>query len=265
MGRFGVPLTVLALVAGYAIVVPWLAGGATADFSRALEPPSAAHWFGTDHSGYDLFVRTAAGLRISLIIAAVCAVVATAAGGAVGALAATMGGRFDTVVMRLTDAVNALPHLLLGIVLVAFYRGSVPAIIASIALTHWPQIARIVRAEMLTVRGADYVEAAYLWGATRGRVLREHLVPAALPQAGIALVMMLPHAIWHESTLSFLGLGLSPDRPSIGTLLEISRGDLLTGAWWSFAAPAGLLVLTTLAVAGLGAAARGRRPREAIA
>src|SRR5699024_4816496 len=109
------------------------------------QPPSASHLFGTDHSGYDLFVRTAAGLRVSLLIAAVCAVAATALGGLIGTIAATLGGRADTIIMRIADGANALPHLLLGIVIVAFYRGSVPAIIASIVITHWPQIARIVR------------------------------------------------------------------------------------------------------------------------
>lgn len=263
--RRWLPVGVLLVVVAYATLVPWAAGAPTADFRQALQPPSSGHWWGTDHSGYDLFVRTAAGLRVSLLIAAVCAVTATVLGGIVGGLAAVVGGRVDSVVMRLTDGVNALPHLLLGIVIVAFYRGSVPAIIASIALTHWPQIARIIRAEMLTVRSAPYVDAAYLWGASRAEVLRHHLLPAALPQAGIAVLMLVPHAIWHESTLSFLGLGLSPDRPSIGTLLEVARGDVLTGAWWTLAAPAGVLIATTLAVAGLGASVRGaREQRQAV-
>lgn len=249
-------LVVLAAVVTYAVATPWIAGPQTADFARALQPPSAAHWFGTDHSGHDLFVRTADGLRISLLIAAACAATATIIGAVIGAAAATVGGRTDTVLMRATDTVNALPHLLLGIVIVALFPGSLPAIIASITLTHWPQVARLVRAQILAVRSADYVEAAYLWGASRGHVFRHHLLPAAAPQALIALLMLLPHAIWHESTLSFLGLGLSPDRASLGTLLEMARGDLLTGAWWTLAAPAGALVVTTLAVAGIAARRR---------
>lgn len=260
--RLWVPGGVLTLLAVYALAVPWAAGEQRADFAQARRPPDPHHWFGTGHSGFDLFVRTADGLRVSLLIAAVCAVVATVLGLALGGAAAAAGGRFDTVVMRLTDGVNALPHLLLGIVIVALYRGSVPAIIASIALTHWPQVARIVRAEILSVRGSGYVEAAYLWGATRWQVLRRHLLPAAAPQAGVALVMLLPHAIWHESTLSFLGLGLSPDRASLGTLLEISRGDVLTGAWWTLAAPTAVLVAATLAVAAVGTAVRGSRSRR---
>lgn len=253
-------LTVLMAVAAYAVLTPLIAGPRTADFADARKPPSPKHWFGTDHSGYDLFVRTAEGLRVSLLIAAVCAIAATVIGVVVGSVAATLGGRLDTVLMRGTDTVNALPHLLLGIVIVAMYPGSLPAIIASIALTHWPQVARLVRAQILAVRSADYVEAAYLWGASRGHVFRRHFLPAAAPQAAVALLMLLPHAIWHESTLSFLGLGLSPDRASLGTLLELSRGDLLTGAWWTLAAPAGALIVTTLAVAALATSRRAHTP-----
>ncbi|MYR33014.1 ABC transporter permease subunit [Nocardiopsis alba] len=252
------PVATLLVLIGYAVLTPWWAGTQTADFSQALLPPGPGQWFGTDHSGYDLFVRSAEGLRVSLLIALVCAVVATVLGVAVGAVAATVGGRIDRFLMRATDGVNALPHLLIGVVIVALYPGSLTAIIASISLTHWPQIARVVRAEMLSVRSSEYVEAAYLWGASRGQVLYRHLLPAALPQAAVGLVMLVPHAVWHESTLSFLGLGLSPDEASLGTLLEVARGDVFTGAWWTLAAPAGVLVATTLSVAGLSNALGGR-------
>lgn len=260
-----VPAGVLVAIVAYAVLVPWVAGAQHPDFAHARQAPGAQHWFGTDHSGYDLFVRTAEGLRISLLIAVVCAAAATAIGIVVGAGAAVVGGRLDSLAMRVTDGVNALPHLLLGIVIVAMYRGSAPAIIASIALTHWGQVARVVRAQVLTVRSADYVDAAYAWGASRWEVLRRHLIPAAGPQALVALVILLPHAIWHESTLSFLGLGLSPNEASLGTLLEVARGDLLAGAWWTLAAPALLLIVTTLAVAGLASSWRTRAHSPAAA
>lgn len=250
----------LGLVVAYAVcaplVVPAILHGP--DFASARLAPSLAHWFGTDYAGHDLFVRVALGLRVSLAIALGCAVLSTLVGLVIGTLAAVCGGWVDAVIMRATDAVNALPHLLLGIVIVALYRGSLVAIVASIALTHWPQVARIVRSEALTVRSLEYVDAAYLAGASRLHVLRRHLVPAALGQALVAVVLLLPHAIWHESTLSFLGLGLSPDRPSLGTLLQQSRGEILLGGWWTLAFPAALLVLTTLAVAGIGTALRRR-------
>lgn len=253
------------LVVAYAVLVPLLAGDALGgvDLSRARQAPSPQHWFGTDYAGQDLFLRVAQGLRISLAIALACSVLATVLGVAVGTTAAVFGRRVDAFLMRFTDAVNALPHLLLGIVLVALFRGSVPAIILSIALTHWPQVARIIRSDALTIRAMEYVDAAYLAGATRLQVLRRHILPAALTQAAVALVLIVPHAIWHESTLSFLGLGLSPDRPSLGTLLQQSRGELLLGGWWTLVFPAGLLVVATLAVADVAGALRRRwAPRE---
>ena len=253
-------LAVLVVVAVYALLAPALAGTdpRLTDFASADLPPSSAHWFGTDLSGRDLFERTASGLRVSLVIAVVCAITSSVLGLAIGVAAGALGGRSDRIVMRLVDGVNALPPLLVGIVVVALYPGNILAIIASIALTHWTQVARIARAEVRTARTAAYVEAARLAGASRLRVTATHLVPAASGQALVAVVLLLPHAIWHESTLSFLGLGLPPDRASLGTLLQDARAAVLTGSWWTLTFPALALVVTTLAVAGAGAALRDR-------
>lgn len=247
---------VLGLVA-YALLVPLL-GGSDVDLRAAREAPSLSHWFGTDNAGRDLFVRVAEGLRVSLMIAVVCSLVSTLIGILVGITAGLVGGIVDGVLMRFSDATNALPHLVLGIVIVAFFPGSLVAIIASIALTHWPQVARVVRSVATSTRRAEFVDAAFLAGASRAEVAMRHLLPAASGQAAVAIVLLLPHAIWHESTLSFLGLGLAPDRASLGTLLEISRGELLLGAWWTLVFPAAVLVLTTLAASSLAGWA-GRR------
>lgn len=256
---------VLALVVVYAVLVPMLAGvdDQLTDFSAARLPPSFAHPFGTDHAGRDLFVRIASGLRVSLLIAAVCSVLSLVLGMLAGAVSAGLGGRADRLIMRVVDGVNAVPHLLLGVVVVAMFRGSVTAIILSIALTHWTQVARIVRAEVLSLRGQEYVQASYLLGATRARVLWLHFLPGTLGQAVVALVMLLPHAVWHETTLSFLGLGLSPDQASLGTLLKEAQGEVLLGGWWALTFPALLLLITTLAVAagGAGLVRRGEGAR----
>ncbi|WP_420175820.1 ABC transporter permease [Luteococcus sp. OSA5] len=251
---------VLLAVVGHAVLTPMLAPGAwhEVDLSIARQAPSLRHWFGTDNAGRDLFLRVAQGLRVSLLVAVCCATVSTVFGLLVGTVAAAAGRWWDGLLMRLADATNALPHLVLGIVVVAFFPGSLTAIIASVALTHWPQVARLVRSVALTTHRMEYVEAAYLGGASRWAVLRSHLLPAAAGQGVVALVLLLPHAVWHESTLSFLGLGLAPDRASLGTLLEISRGEIFTGAWWTLFFPAALLVLTTMATAGLAAALRRR-------
>lgn len=252
------PWLMLSVIAVIAVGVPMVAGAQVADFGQALAAPGAQHLMGTDHSGYDLLVRTAQGLRISLLMAAICAVVATLLGVFVGLLAAGVGGWVDAVVMRVVDGFNALPHLVVGIVIAAMWRGAPLAIIASIALTHWPAVARVVRAELLAASRSGWVDTARLSGASHCFVARRHLLPAVGGQALVAMVMLLPHAVWHESTLSFLGVGLSPDRASLGTLLGQARGDVMLGAWWTLAVPAGALVLTALAVAA-GASSLRRR------
>lgn len=250
-GRLAVG-TLAALVL-FAVAGPWVIGSGV-DLSRALQAPSGAHWAGTDHAGRDLLVRVAQGLRVSLAIAVLAALGSVLIGVLVGAAAASLGGWADALLMRSGDAVAALPHLVLGLVVVAMYPGSVVAIVASIALTHWPTVARLVRAEALAVRRSQYVDAARLAGATRWHVLRRHLVPAALPQALVAVMLLLPHAVFHESTLSFFGVGLQPTEASLGTLLAQARSDVLLGAWWSLVAPGAVLALTTLAVGGVGRA-----------
>lgn len=247
-------IAVLVLITAYAVFVPMLAGTdeKLTDFSSARLPPSSEHLFGTDHAGRDLFLRLASGLRVSLLIAVLCALLAMGLGMLAGAASAALGGRTDRIMMRVIDGINAVPHLLLGVVIVAMFRGSVTAIIASIALTHWTQVARIIRAEVLSLRSREYVDAAYLLGLTRGQVLRRHFLPGTLAQGVLATVMLLPHAIWHESTLSFLGLGLSPDQASLGTLLKEAQSEVMLGGWWALAFPALLLLATTLAVAACG-------------
>ncbi|MFB7875875.1 ABC transporter permease [Nocardia sp. NPDC056064] len=256
--RLHAALAVLLAVVAYAVLVPWLAGvdERLTDFATARQAPSGQWLFGTDAAGRSLVVRIAAALRTSLLVAACAAALSTVLGVLVGAVSALAGGRVDRVIMRCADTANALPHLLLGIVIVALFRGNVAAVVLSIGLTHWVQVARIVRAESLSLRERDYIAAAVLAGASRTHLLRTHLLPAVAPQALIAVVLLLPHAIWHESTLSFLGFGLPPHEPSLGTLLAEARTSLLLGGWWTLLFPAGFLVLTTVAVAVAGSSLR---------
>ncbi|MEJ5998447.1 ABC transporter permease subunit [Corynebacterium sp. H130] len=230
----------------YALVVPLVWGAGDASFAQALLAPSASHWFGTDHFGFDLWVRTAQSLRVSLAVGVVSALLATFFGLVVGLGAAALGGLADRILMRCTDAVNSIPHLILSVVVVALFKGSLVALVLAIAATHWTTVARVVRSTVLSVRESDFVAASYGAGASTFWVLRKHLAPAALGQCVIAFVMLLPHAVWHESALSFLGLGMQPDDPSLGTLLELSRTDITSGAWWTLVFPGGVLLATTL-------------------
>lgn len=250
------PWIVLGGLALVALGWPMLAGDQVADFARSLRAPGGEALLGTDHSGYDLGVRTAQGLRISLAIAVACAVLATLIGVVVGVGAVTVGGWFDAIVMRLVDGVNALPHLVVGVVIAAMWRGEPIAIVASIALTHWPAVARVVRAELLEATSAGWVETARLAGASRTFIATRHLLPAVSGQVLVAMTVLLPHAVWHETTLSFLGVGLSPDEASLGSLLGQARGDVLTGAWWTLVVPGVALMAAALACAAAASSLR---------
>lgn len=233
------------------------------DLSMKLQPPSWEHPFGTDDVGRDLLLRCVYGLRVSLLVGLVAAIVATVVGTAVGAAAAALGGWTDRLVMRVVDAFASVPHLLLGIFIVAMFRPGVWPVIVSVALTHWLSTARIVRAEVLSLRARPFVDAAISGGASRWRVTVRHLLPGVLPQAGLAAVLMVPHAMWHESALSFLGLGLPTHQASLGNLVQTARGSLLAGDWWPTLFPGLFLIVPTLAVAGLAAAWRDRlNPRR---
>ncbi|EME96994.1 ABC transporter permease [Streptomyces mobaraensis NBRC 13819 = DSM 40847] len=228
------------------------------DLAAKLQAPSAAHPFGTDEVGRDLLLRSVYGLRVSLLVGAVAALVATVVGTAVGALAGALGGWADRVVMRVVDLFSSVPHLLLGIFVVAMFRPGVGPVIASIAVTHWLSTARIVRAEVLSLRSRPFVDAAVSGGSSRLRIAVRHLLPGVLPQAGLAAVLMIPHAIWHESALSFLGLGLPTHQASLGNMVQAARGSLLAGDWWPTLFPGLFIIVPTLAVAGLAAAWRER-------
>nr|WTB11764.1 ABC transporter permease [Streptomyces antimycoticus] len=260
-----VSLGVTAAVLLTVLLVPPLTGldQQLVDLSQKLRPPSWAHPFGTDDVGRDLLLRCVYGLRVSLLVGVVAALAATVIGTAFGALAGALGGWTDRLLMRLVDAFASVPHLLLGIFIVAMFRPGVWPVVMSVALTHWLSTARIVRAEILSLRSRPYVDAAISGGASRWRVTVRHLLPGALPQAGLAAVLMVPHAIWHESALSFLGLGIPTHQASLGTLIQTGRGSLLTGDWWPTLFPGLFIIVPTLAIAGLAGLWRERlNPRR---
>ncbi|MFF3033013.1 ABC transporter permease [Streptomyces rubiginosohelvolus] len=256
---------IVTAVALAVLVVPPLAqlDQQAVDLANKLDPPSLAHPFGTDDVGRDLLLRCVYGLRVSLLVGLVAALTATVIGTAIGALAGAFGGWTDRIVMRVVDALSSIPHLLLGIFIVAMFRPGVWPVIVSVALTHWISTARIVRSEMLSLRSRPFIDAAVSGGASRTRVIVRHLLPGVLPQAGLAAVLMVPHAMWHESALSFLGLGLPAHQASLGNLVQSARGSLLAGDWWPTLFPGLFLIIPTLALAGLAGAWRDRiNPRR---
>ncbi|MEV4016574.1 ABC transporter permease [Nonomuraea angiospora] len=228
------------------------------DLRAAGLPPAWAHPFGTDEVGRDVLIRSIYGLRVSLLVGLVAAAVSVTIGGLVGLVAGAAGGLADRVLMRVVDGFNSLPHLLFGIFVVALFAPSATAVVVSVAVTHWTTAARIVRSEVLSLRGRPFVDAAISGGSSRLRIVVRHFLPNLAPQLLLAAVLMIPHAIWHETALSFLGLGLPAHLASLGNMINDGQRSLLAGDWWSSLFPGLLILLPTLAVSGLAQYVRDR-------
>ncbi|GAA2323949.1 ABC transporter permease [Nonomuraea roseoviolacea subsp. roseoviolacea] len=263
--RLSLALATLAILVLAVVLVPLLVrlDQQLVDLRAAGLPPSLAHPFGTDEVGRDVLLRSIYGLRVSLLVGLVAAVVSATIGGLVGLAAGAAGGPLDRLLMRVVDGVNSMPHLLLGIFIVALFAPSAIAVIVSVGVTHWTTAARIVRSEVLSLRGRPFIDAAVSGGSSRLRIVRRHFLPNLAPHLLLATVLMVPHAIWHETALSFLGLGLPAHLASLGNMINDGQRSLLAGDWWSSLFP-GLLILTpTLAIHALAQHLRDRaNPRR---
>lgn len=231
------------------------------DITRGLEPPSLSHPMGTDQVGRDLSMLALHGLRLSFGVSVLAAIAAMCLGAVIGIGAGAIGGWVDGAVMRAIDIFQAQNHFLLAILIVVLFRpalGAAGAIALSVALTHWVQAARIVRGELLSLRERPFVHAAVNGGAGRWRLARRHYLPHLFPQLALAFVLLLPHAIFHESGLSFLGLGMAPDQASLGNLLSDSRRSIMLGGWWTAFFPGMLIFLASISVGTIGEYLRDR-------
>jgi peptide/nickel transport system permease protein len=277
MRRVGDPLALgamgllLAMVAAV-IVVPMLAGGHPLAIGDVLAlryvPPlsrdahGAFHLLGTDRFGRDLLVRMMLAGRISLAVGIVGSGVAALIGTAIGAVAAWAGGAVDRVLMALTDALLAMPRLILLLVCAALWRPGLATVVVVLIATGWMSVARMIRAEVLGVRAQPYIDAARALGARSGRVLWRHAVPNALGPAIIATALGVGNAILLESGLSFLGLGVQPPAPSWGNMIAGGREAIVTAPWIALA-PGLALIVTVLACTLLGDWLRDRLAGEA--
>lgn len=203
-----------------AILAPWLAPYSydAQDNTALLQPPSSQHWMGTDRLGRDLFSRLLYGARISMSVGILTALAALVLGTLYGAISGYLGGRADNWMMRWVDIVYALPDLLLIILIMVIVGRGVGGIFLALTLVSWVTVARIVRGEVLKYREQSYVEAARALGASHLRVLFRHILPNTFGPLIVILTFRIPAAILAESTLSFVGLGISPPLASWGTL-----------------------------------------------
>jgi peptide/nickel transport system permease protein len=212
------------------------------------EAPSAAHFFGTDLLGRDQFVRALYGARVSLLVGAAAMFVSFAIGISYGAISGGAGGIVDALMMRFVDAMLSFPTFFLLLIISALTdRFSLTMIILIIGLTGWPGLARLVRAEVLSLRERDFVEAARALGASPGRVVLRHLIPNALAPVVVAAAFAVGDNILAESSLSFFGLGVQPPQPSWGNMLQDALTPQAQAAPWLVLTPGLLIVATILA------------------
>jgi peptide/nickel transport system permease protein len=239
-------LLIVGCLAIVAIISPVIApyNPQTIDTWHILEPPSMAHLLGTDTLGRDCLSRLIYGARISLIVGIVAVGIATAIGAALGALSGYYGGVIDAVIMRIVDIMLCFPTIFLIMAVIAFLEPSIFNIMAVIGLTGWMGVARLVRAEFLSLKERDFVLAARLSGASDMRIVFSHILPNAIAPILVSATLGIGGAILTESALSFLGIGVQPPTPSWGNMLTEGK-DNLDVAWWLSVFP-GLAILITV-------------------
>jgi peptide/nickel transport system permease protein len=242
-------MTGLALVLGLFVVsifAPWLApyDPLQIDLKAVLMPPSPAHLLGTDTLGRDVLSRIIYGSRVSLKVGFVAVGLATLIGLLVGALAGYYSGWVDSGLMRLVDLMLCFPAFFLILAVIAVLEPSIWNIMAVIGLTSWMGVARLVRAEFLSLREREFVTAARALGASDARLILRHMLPNALAPVMVSATLGVAGAILTESALSFLGLGVQPPTPSWGNILTAGK-DNIEIAWWLSVFP-GLAILITV-------------------
>ena len=245
-------MTILLFVILMAIFVPILSPYDYAQQTGAYnQSPNGMHWFGTDNLSRDVFVRSWIGARISLTIAVSAAIINLVIGVTYGAISGLIGGRVDNLMMRMCDILSSIPDLLVIILLlVVMPQGLFPMIVA-LSLTGWIRMARIVRAEVMTLKSQEYVLASRTMGASSRHLITKHLLPNAMGSIIVTMTLQIPSAIFTESFLSYVGLGIAPPLASWGTMASEGNEAILT-APWRLLFPALLISLTIFAFNAVG-------------
>ena len=215
------------------------------NLDQRLLPPSAAHWFGTDALGRDIFSRILHGTRITLVIVVLVVMSVGPVGLLIGTLAGYFGGAVDTILMRITDVFMAFPRLVLALAFVAVLGPGIENAVIAIAFTAWPPYARVARAETMVIRNADYIAAVRLQGASNLRIILKHVVPMCLPSVIVRTTLDMAGIILTAAGLGFLGLGAQPPLPEWGAMIASGR-EFIFDQWWVAAFPGMAICLVAL-------------------
>jgi peptide/nickel transport system permease protein len=245
-----------------ALIAPWivpqnpydLAQVDILDSRQAPGSPSSSgtytHWLGTDGAGRDLVSAMLYGLRISLAVGVMSGLIAMALGAAIGLVAAYIGGRTESIIMRIVDLQLSFPAILVALMLIAILGKGVDKIIIALVTVQWAYYARTVRGSALVESRKEYVEAARCLGLSNARILFRHILPNCLPPLIVVVTVQTAHAISLEATLSFLGVGLPQTEPSLGLLISNGFEYMLSGDYWISFFP-GLVLLATIVIINL--------------
>lgn len=239
---------VLAVVVFVAVTANWLApfGVNDVDVPNALQPPSGAHWFGTDDLGRDVFSRVLVAIGASMRVAVISVAFAVVVGVTIGVVAGYRGGWVDTIFMRIVDVMFAFPVLLLALAVVAILGPGVTTTILAIGIVYTPIFARVARASTLSVRVEPFVQVSRAMGTGHLYVLGRHIIPNIAGPLVVQTSLSLAFAILSEAALSFLGLGIQPPAPSLGRMIFDSQG-FVTLAWWMAVFPGAAIFIIVLA------------------
>lgn len=216
------------------------------------QPPSAAHWFGTDSAGRDVFTRTWYGARISLFVGLMAAIIDVSVGIIYGGISGYKGGRTDNIMMRIVEILYGLPYLLVVILLLVVLGPSLTTIIIALTVTGWVGMARIVRGQVLQIKNYEFVLASKSFGTKSSRIIRKNLLPNTMGPIIVQMTLTVPSAIFAEAFLSFIGLGIQAPVASWGVMANDSLGAILSGHWWTLFFPAFFISFTMFAFNVLG-------------
>ena len=222
------------------------------NYSQKQLAPSAAHWFGTDYLGHDMFCFSIRGLSLSIVIGLFASAISGFLALVLGSISAIFGGAVDKIILWLADLFMSIPHMVMLLLISFAVGGGTFGVTLAVALTHWPSLTRVIRAEVLRIRTGEFVAASRAIGKGNLWIAWHHVVPNVLPQFIVGTILLFPHAILHESALTFLGFGLPLDSPAIGAILSSSMKYLATGSWWLALFPGLIMVVIVLLAFTLG-------------